>query len=112
MGAYKGIPMDEVDRILADARSAGFKEIKLNYIAGIDPLPVFERGMRRLRRLGLVDAIGLSIFTAFSPEQVALRAKDAWATAYYIEVIKLVKDLGIAVYKPTFFEMGYPLGLL
>jgi hypothetical protein len=112
MGNYKGVSLEEVKNILMRARRAGFKQIKINYVAGIDPIEQFHAGVRRLHSRGLIDSIGLSIFTAFLPEQTKLRHAGAWHADYYVRVIDIIKALGISFYKPSFYEMGYPLELL
>lgn len=112
MGGYKGISMENVEQILQNARKVGFKEIKLNYIAGIDSFSSFEKGIKELRNKNLIDSIGLSILTAFFPNQLKLRHNEAWSVDYYIKVVKIIKDLGIEFYKSNCFEMGYPLPIL
>lgn len=112
MSKYKAVSLEMVENILKRARDAGFFEIKINYIAGIDSIDAFEKGIRRLHRLGIVDSIGLSIFTAFFPDQLKLRNEEAWNIKYYLRVIELLKELKISFYKPNCFEMGFPLQLL
>jgi len=112
MGSYKGIPLEQVEQILRCARKVGFEEIKLNYIAGIDSLGCFEEGVRRLRYLGILDSVGLSIFTVFFPDQLKLRNEEAWRITYYLNLIEILTELGIGIYEPSCFEMGYPPALL
>lgn len=112
MGGYKGIELVTVEAILETAKRVGFRTIKLNYVAGIDPIRSFELGIRRLRSAGLVDSLGLSIFTAFTAEQIVLRHQDAWRVSYYLRMLEVIKDIGVSVYEPTCFEMGYPPQLL
>jgi len=112
MGGYKGIELGAVEAILETAKRVGFRTLKLNYVAGIESLRSFELGVRRLKCAGLVDSLGLSIFTAFTLEQIKLRHPDAWRLSYYLRILEVVRELGIAIYEPTCFEMGYPLELL
>ncbi|PKP07415.1 MAG: hypothetical protein CVU10_07705 [Bacteroidetes bacterium HGW-Bacteroidetes-5] len=112
MGKYKGISIPSVIDILLNARKANFKEIKLNYVSGIDSYYDFEQNIRELRKLNLVDSIGISIFTAFFSDQKYLRHKEAYDIDYYLRIVKLVKELGIKFYRPDCYEMGIPLKLL
>jgi sugar phosphate isomerase/epimerase len=112
MGRYKGIGLRGVERILKDAKRAGFKEIKLNYIAGIDPIQVFRDGVARLRNAGIFDSVGLSILTAFFIDQLELRHHSAWQLSYYTEVLRLLRLAGVDIYEPTCFEMGFPVEFL
>jgi hypothetical protein len=112
MGKYKGIALIEVEKILKTAREIGFRDIKLNYVAGVDSISSFENGIRRFRSLGLIDTIGLSILTTFFPDQLNLRNIDAWSIKYYAKIIEVIKELGIPFYEPGCFEMGYPLKML
>jgi len=112
MSKYKALPLTAIETLLERARNVGFDELKLNYIAGIDSFTSFEKGLLRLHRLGLVDTIGLSIFAAFFADQLSLRNQEAWRIEYYYKVIQLIKELGISLYKPNCFEMGYPLQFL
>jgi len=112
MGRYKGLPMEQVYRILASAREAGFKEIRLNYMAGIDSLEECLDGFRKLSGLGLVDSVGLSTFTFFSEAQIACRHETAWNPVYYLHVVEILKSLGIKAYMPASFNMGCPYTVL
>jgi hypothetical protein len=106
MGKYKGLPIEKVYGILTNARQAGFEEIQLNYLAGIDGLEECRNGFERLMQLGLVDSIGLSTFTLFSDEQLELRHSSAWEPSYYLEVVNILNSLRIKVYRPESYDMG------
>lgn len=112
MGGYKGISLDEVERILTASKRIGFRDVKLNYIAGIDSLECFQAGVQRFRRAGVFDSIGLSILTAFFSDQLRLRNADAWSLSYYVELLKSLNAAGVALYEPACFEMGYPVQFL
>jgi len=112
MGRYKGISMLEVKRILKNARKIGFKEIKINYVCGIDSYYDFEKNLTDLKELDLIDSIGISIFTAFFSDQLNLRHSEAYNIDYYLKIVKLIKKLGIKFYKPNCYEMGIPLKFL
>jgi len=112
MGHYKGLPMDRVYPILENARKAGFREIQLNYLAGIDSLEELYDGMKKLVELGLVDSLGLSTFTAFSQEQLDLRHESAWDPLYYHQAVNVFNRLGIKVFRPESFDMGTPYSVL
>lgn len=112
MGWYKGVDLKEVECILTTAKRIGFEKIKVNYVAGIDSFHVFDENMRHFRSANIIDSVGLSIFTAFFPDQIAIRNIDAWSIGYYLNIIDLIKELGIEIYEPTCFEMGYPVGML
>lgn len=112
LGAYKGIDLEIVERILHNAHEVGFEDIKLNYVAGIDSISAFEEGFCRLSDKGLIDMVGLSIMTAFFPDQKSLRDPDANSIRYYKKLIDLLGELNIAIYEPSCFEMGYPMQLL
>jgi hypothetical protein len=111
MSQYKGLPMKEVYPILDNARKAGFREIQLNYLAGIDSLEELSNGMKKLVELGLVDSVGLSTFTAFNEEQLDLRHESAWNPLYYHQAINIFNRLGIKVFRPESFDMGTPYGI-
>ena len=108
MGHYKGLSIDMVFSILASAREAGFAEIQLNYLAGIDSLEVAVRGFEELRRRGLVDSVGLSTFTAWSTAQEALRHPDAWETGYYEALVQELRRMKILAYRPLSYDMRCP----
>jgi hypothetical protein len=112
MGLYKGLPIEHVYRILRSARCAGFKEITLNYLAGIDSLDECARGFERLVHLGLVDSVGLSTFTFFSEQQKACRHETAWVPSYYLHVVEVLNSLGIKIHNPESFDMGSPYTIL
>jgi len=112
MGGYKGLSLAGVESILMIAKRVGFREIKLNYVAGIDSLQSFQDGVQRFRRAGIFDTVGLSILTAFYPDQLQLRNPDAWRLSYYVEILKTLNDACISIYEPTCFEMGYPVQFL
>ena len=79
MGKYKGISMREVCGVLENARKAGFEEIQLNYIAGIDPLDACEQGFSSLSRLGLVDSVRLITLVTFSEDEARIEGGEALA---------------------------------
>jgi len=112
MGPYKGILMDEVLTILESARQAGFEEIQLNYLAGIDSLEASFQGFNRLVDLNLVDSVGFSTYTFFSEEQRSYRHETAWDPKYYLELVTFLSDLGVRVYHPEAFDMGSPYTIL
>jgi hypothetical protein len=112
MGRYKGLPMEDVYRILASARRAGFEEIQLNYMAGIDSVEGCRAGFEKLARLGLVDSVGLSTFTSFSQAQTTCRHKSAWEPAYYLQVIESLNSFGIKIHNPESYDMGSPYTIL
>ena len=112
LGKYKGISLATVMSVLEAAKKIGFKKIKLNYVAGIDSLQSFSKGISMFADAGLVDRIGLSILTSFFPDQEALRHPDAWSIDYYIEILRIIHSLGISLYEPMCFEMGYPAQFL
>ena len=106
MGKYKGLPIEEVHGVLTNARQAGFEEIQLNYLAGIDSMEECRIGFERLAHLGLVDSVGLSTFTSFSEEQLELRHSSAWEPSYYLEVVNILNSLGLKIYRPESYDMG------
>lgn len=112
MGNYKGLPLDQVYRILENARKVGFKEIQINYLAGLDTLEECFRGFQKLSMLGLIDSIGLSTFTFFSLEQKLLRHKTAWNPLYYLELINILNENNIRIYNPESYDMGSPYTVL
>jgi radical SAM superfamily enzyme YgiQ (UPF0313 family) len=112
MGGYKGLPIESFIRILEIARETGFQKIKLNYVAGLETFEAFEKGIRNLKQKNLVDCIGMSIFTIFFREQITHRLEEAKHIEYYINIIRLLEELEIKIYKPQCFEMGYPLQLV
>jgi hypothetical protein len=105
MGSYKGLPMERVYQILDSARSAGFQDIQLNYLAGLDSLRRAISGFRYLRDMQLVDSVGLSTFTAFSDKQRELRHPEAWDWRYYYALARELRDLGIKIYRPESYDM-------
>lgn len=108
MGKYKGLDMGTVMKILTDARKAGFEEIQINYIAGLDSVQHFKDGFRQLRENGLIDSVGLSTFTAFTQTQRELRHKEAWEWTYYEELAAFLNDLGIKAYNTDGYDMRTP----
>jgi hypothetical protein len=112
MSRYKALPMEDVYRVLSNARKAGFREIQLNYMAGIDSLEECAEGMEKLAERGLVDSVGLSTFTAFSEEQLQLRHEEAWEPLYYHQLVSILMRLGIKVFRPESFDMGTPFSIL
>lgn len=111
MGWYKGIPMPDVIEVLTRAREAGFEEIQINYMAGLDSPQDCIRGFTELRSLDLVDSVGISTFTAFSPQQAALRHPAARGVVYYDTVANTLAELGILVYRPESYDMRLPCSL-
>jgi len=112
MGPYKGLPIENVCQILANARLAGFEDIQLNYLAGIDSLEQCQHGFRELAQLNLVNSVGLSTFTIFSEEQLELRHPDAWDPSYYLEVVNILNSMGIKIYRPESYDMGCAYSVL
>ncbi len=112
MGRYKGIPLDQVERILYHAKEVGFESIKFNYIAGIDSIDDFNINMYKFRKNKLVDMLGLSIFTAFYHDQASIRHKHGWSAKYYFDMIEVISELGIILYEPSCFDMGFPEPLI
>ncbi|MBE0680488.1 MAG: hypothetical protein IH589_01125 [Anaerolineales bacterium] len=112
MGHYKGLPLDKVYKILESARNAGFMEIQLNYLAGIDDLDECAKGFQLLASLGLIDSVGLSSFTFFSEEQISCRHKTAWKPSYYLNVVEILKSFNIRVYNPESYDMRNPYSIL
>jgi hypothetical protein len=112
MGGYKGIPMEGVYRILESARSAGFEEIQLNYLAGIDSLRDCIDGFSDLRARGLVDSVGFSTFTAWSADQQQLRHEEARDWRYYRDMARELGALGIKAYRPHSYDMRCPYHVL
>ena len=108
MGRYKGVPMEKVYEILSNARKAGFKEIQLNYLAGIDTLEECENGFSVLSKYGLVDSIGLSTFTIFAEDEYQYRLDDAWHVQYYRDLVQILKKLDLKAYFPESYDMGCP----
>lgn len=111
MGGYKGVSLDNFIETLQLAREVGFEKIKLNYVAGLENYDEFEKGIHKLKKLNLVDCLGMSIFTLFFREQSKYRVDEAKNVEYYIKIFNLLKELEIPIYKPQCFEMGYPLKL-
>ena len=111
MGWYKGRPMTEVVQFLTDARAAGFAEIQVNYVAGLDSLDECVRGFKELAKGSYIDSVGLSTFTAFSPQQRALRHPDAWNPEYYETIAQALQDLKILAYHPESYDMRVPHSL-
>jgi len=109
MGKYKGIDLGIVEEVLKSAKEVGFREIKLNYVAGIDSIKSFQDGVSRLSKSEVFDTIGLSIFTAFSLDQLDIRHPDSWQLSYYIRILEIINAAGIDIYEPTCFEMGFPV---
>lgn len=112
MGPYKGIAMERVLEILESARAAGFAEIQLNYLAGIDSLEDCIAGFSELRGRNLVDSVGLSTFTAWSDDQLCLRHPSAHGWRYYRDLAAALRDLGILVYRPLSYDMRSPFHIL
>lgn len=112
MSKYKGIPLPDVQEVLSNAKKAGFHWIKLNYVAGIDPLDAFKSNIGVFYQNGLVDMLGLSIFTAFTNQQQKLRDEAGWNVSYYYELIDFIANTGIALYEPYCFDMGVPPELI
>jgi hypothetical protein len=111
MGWYKGRPMTEVVQFLTNARAAGFAEIQINYVAGLDSLDECVRGFKELAEGSYIDSVGLSTFTAFSPSQQALRHPDAWNPEYYETIAQVLQDLKILAYHPESYDMRVPQAL-
>jgi hypothetical protein len=111
MGWYKGRPMTEVVQFLTNARAAGFVEIQINYVAGLDSLDECVRGFKELAEGSYIDSVGLSTFTAFSPKQQALRHPDARNPDYYETIAQVLLDLKILAYHPESYDMRVPQSL-
>jgi hypothetical protein len=105
MGKFKGISLLDVEDILKRARAAGFPEIQLNYIAGLDSLTELAAGFSRLVEASLVDSVGISTFVAFTPSQRSLRHVDAHSLGYYQGISRILRGLDIPVYHPESFDM-------
>jgi hypothetical protein len=112
MGRYKGIPMEKVYEILNNARKAGFKEIQLNYLAGIDSLEECEKGFSVLSNYGLVDSIGLSTFTIFVEDEYQYRLSNAWHVQYYQNLVQILNTFNLKTYYPESYDMGCPYAVL
>ncbi len=112
MGKYKGLPMHQVYRILQRAREVGFEEIQLNYMAGLDPLDELEHGFRDLRRLNLVDSVGLSTYTVFWTDGWHFRCEEAHRADYYHAAVSILSSLGIKIYHPESYDMPVPYAAL
>ena len=108
MSRYKGIPLKEVMEVLRKARQAGFDEIQVNYVAGIDQISIFEASLEEIRGHGLVDSIGFNVFTPFFSDQLSLRTPEAWSVRYYFQMTEIIRRLGIRFYEPHSYEMGTP----
>ena len=106
MSRYKGISLDAVRKILTNARTAGFDEIQINYIAGIDSLADFKKGIDQLMKKNLVDSIGLSTFVAFDDSQVKLRHESAWNIDYYKNIVNYLYSIGLKIFHPESFDMA------
>jgi hypothetical protein len=105
MGKYKGLPMSGVIGILERARAAGFAEIQLNYVFGLDSLEQLEAGFTDLARRGLVDSVGLSTYTVFWTEGWRFRAREAFTPDYYLKAVSILRALGIQSYRPESYDM-------
>jgi hypothetical protein len=112
MGRYKGIPIEQVYRILESARQAGFEEIQLNYLAGIDTLEECEHGFSALSRYGLIDSVGLSTFIIFAEDQSECRLAGAWNVGYYQQLVEILNSCHIKAHHPEAFDMGCPYSAL
>jgi hypothetical protein len=108
MGHYKGISMPSVYTVLENARRAGFTEIQLNYMAGIDSLDECAQGFSKLVQYGLVDSVGLSTFTIFAEDEFQFRHKSAWDVQYYQQVVEILNHCNIKAYHPDSFDMRCP----
>jgi hypothetical protein len=111
MGWYKGRPMAEVVQFLTNARAAGFAEIQINYVAGLDSLDECVRGFKELAKGSYIDSVGLSTFTAFSAQQQALRHADAWHPEYYETIAQVLQELKLLTYHPESYDMRMPQSL-
>lgn len=112
MSRYKALAHDRVLEILHAAREAGFLELQINYLAGIDGLEDFENGITALRKANLINSIGFNIFTIYWPNQVPLRHQQGWTVAYYCRMVEHLHQQHVSFYEPRSYEMGYPWWLL
>lgn len=112
MSEYKGIPLKSVEQVLSDAKTAGFRYIKLNYVAGIDSIEDFDKYIRIFKKNAIVDMLGFSIFTAINPEQERIRHRQGWNASYYVRMVSIISELGVALYEPNCFDMGLPEELI
>ena len=112
MGRIKGLPIEEIYRVLENARRAGFDEIQLNYLAGIDSQEECAHGFEQLARQGLADSVGLSTYTIFAEDQIPYRHETAWEPGYYLRVVEILNSFGIKIYKPESYDMGSPYTVL
>jgi len=108
MGKYKGLPIDKVYKVLSDSRRAGFSEIQINYLAGIDSLETCKKGFENLLEKNLVDSVGLSTFTCFNERQKKFRIKEAWHPSYYEKLVSILNSLNIKVFNPESYDMRTP----
>ncbi|MBR2928339.1 MAG: radical SAM protein [Oscillospiraceae bacterium] len=112
MSRYKGIPLENVENLLYNAREVGFDFIKLNYIAGIDSIEDFCYYIKKFKGNNLVDMLGLSVFTAFTKGQKKIRNPYAWSASYYDNLVSALAEIGISIYEPHCFDMGFPEALI
>jgi hypothetical protein len=108
MSKFKGLPLVDVVELLERARKVGFDEIQINYIAGLEPIEAFKDGIDQLSNRGLIDSIGISVFTPFFLNQIPLRIPEGWKTEYYYRMMKILQKYNIPIYNPESFEMSSP----
>lgn len=112
MESYKGIPINEVYSLLLTARDAGFNEIQLNYLAGIEGDEEYKKGFYTLLKSNIIDTIGLSTFTTFTKKQIQYRFKNAYHPEYYLKLALFLNSLGISAFHPESYDMRSPYSIL
>ncbi|MFC1590801.1 hypothetical protein ACFL42_04865, partial [Candidatus Omnitrophota bacterium] len=106
MSRHKGIPFERVMRILRTARGAGFRELCLNYIEGIDTLEAFEAGITSLTEEGLIDRIDSNVAVAFASHQERLLLPEHRDIEYHLRMHQRYQELGIDYQHPSQYEKG------
>lgn len=104
MSRYKGLPLEEVAAILRRAEEVGFEIVMANYVAGIDSLAEFARGIIGLKTHARLDAVGLNLFTPYTDGQDVLRCPEGMQLGYYARILTLLSQEGIGIYRPELYE--------
>ncbi|MEM1261419.1 MAG: hypothetical protein AAGH76_03405 [Pseudomonadota bacterium] len=93
LGQRKGIPMTRVLDVLSRARKR-FKNIRVNYLVGLDGLEAARRGFGELAEADLVDDVIANIFVPYTLESLQYRCPQSFEMSYVYAMRDILIEFG------------------
>jgi len=95
LGKYKGIPMEQVETILANARAAGFQQIAVTLMDGLDSIDDYRGGIQRLTDSRLIDLVAHNITATYASFQEPLLQPEARTFEYHLAIRRILNQAGV-----------------